>query len=120
MNKTILLGMIALGMGVTTCKAQTADNTIEVQRKVIDSLDKQLIEVIGARQRAVRAIGVYKAQHHIPPLQSARFQAVVQKSVEAGAREGLSEGFIVKLMNAIHEESLRVEDSLKKEGAPSY
>jgi chorismate mutase len=59
--------------GFTACQAQTEpkrdqENTLEIQRRKIDSLDKQLIEILGARQRAVKEIGIYKAQHHIPPL----------------------------------------------------
>ena len=120
MNKTILLGPVLFIIGFTTCQAQinskqTADNTIEIQRKAIDSLDKKLIEILGARQRAVKVIGLYKAQHNIPPLQPARFQEIMQKSIEAGEKEGLSAIFITQLLNAIHEESLRMEDSLKSE-----
>ncbi|WP_133994011.1 chorismate mutase [Dinghuibacter silviterrae] len=112
MKKTILLLTVLCIAGVTACQAQT--NPLDVQRKVIDSLDKKLIEILGARERAVTVIGLYKAQHNIPPLQPARFQQVLQKSIEAGAKEGLSAGFITQLMNAIHEESLRIEDSLKR------
>ena len=102
-------------VGNMSCQAQTdpkggPDNTLEIQRRKIDSLDKQLIEILGARERAVKEIGIYKAAHHIPPLQPARFQEVVKKSIEAGAKEGLSAEFITRLMNDIHEESLRIEE----------
>jgi chorismate mutase len=120
MYKTILLGTVLFIIGFTTCHAQinskqTADNPIEIQRKAIDSLDKKLIEILGARERVVKVIGLYKTQHNIPPLQPARFQEIMQKSIEAGAKEGLSAAFITKLLNAIHEESLRIEESLKTE-----
>ena len=111
MYKAILLGSVLWITGFTTCKGQ--DNTIDIQRKTIDSLDKKLIEILGARERAVKVIGLYKAQHNIPPLQPARFQEIMKKSIEAGAKEGLSAAFITQLLNAIHEESLRIEDSLK-------
>jgi chorismate mutase len=118
MYKTILLGPVLFIIGLTTCQAQInskqiTDNPIEIQRKAIDSLDKKLIEILGARERAVKVIGLYKAQHNIPPLQPARFQEIMQKSIAAGAKEGLSAAFITKLLNAIHEESLRIEGSLK-------
>jgi len=113
------LAVLAISaVGYSTCQAQSGsngnvDNTMEVQRKKIDSLDKKLIEVLGARERAVKEIGVYKAKNNIPPLQAARFQEVMKKGIEAGEKEGLSAEFISELLNAIHKESLRIEESLK-------
>jgi chorismate mutase len=103
---------------VANCQAQTdstqnRDNLLEIQRRKIDSLDKKLIEILGVRERAVKEIGIYKAKHNIAPLQPARFQEVMKKSIMAGAKEGLSEEFITQLLNAIHEESLRIEESLR-------
>jgi chorismate mutase len=87
---------------------------LATSRVKIDSLDDQLIKILGERERIVKAIGIYKAKNHIPPLQAARFQQVVDKGIAAGSKEGLSSGFITELLNAIHKESLRIEgDSVK-------
>ncbi|MBB5634798.1 chorismate mutase [Pedobacter cryoconitis] len=86
---------------------------LQISRKKIDSLDKQLIELIGERERVVKEIGLYKAQNNIPPLQADRFKQVLEKSIAAGGKEGLSAGFITELMNAIHKESLRIEEEIK-------
>ena len=117
-SRMLYLSCVILIGSFSTCQAQTntkenTGNVMEIQRKKIDSLDKQLIEILGARQRAVKEIGIYKAKHNIPPLQAARFQEVMKKSIEAGEKEGLSAEFITKLLNAIHDESLRIEESLK-------
>ncbi|HTI09042.1 MAG TPA: chorismate mutase [Puia sp.] len=114
----LLAALVIAELSFSKCQAQTnpkenTGNVMDVQRSKIDSLDKKLIEVLGARQRAVKEIGIYKAKHNIPPLQAARFQEVVKKSIEAGKKEGLSSEFITKVLNAIHEESLRVEESIK-------
>lgn len=89
------------------------DQTLQVSRKKIDSLDKALIALLGERERVVKGIGIYKAQNNIPALQTDRFKQVVEKSIEAGKKEGLSETFITELMNAIHKESLRIEEEIK-------
>ena len=86
---------------------------MEVQRKRIDSLDTKLIEILGARQRAVKKIGIYKAKNNIPTLQVARFQEVMSRTIEAGQKQGLAPEFVARLMTAIHVESLRIEDSLR-------
>ena len=82
---------------------------LDAGRIKIDSLDDQLIKILGERERIAQAIGVYKAKNHIPPLQEARFKQVVEKSIAAGKKDGLSAEFITELMNAIHKESLRIE-----------
>jgi len=120
-TRLFLAALVISALSISNCQAQTdskenSDNTMAIQRRKIDSLDRQLIEILGARQRAVKEIGIYKAKNNIPPLQAARFQEVVRKSIEAGKKEGLSPEFVTRILNAIHEESLRVEESLKSEG----
>lgn len=89
--------------------------TLEINRKKIDSLDSRILETIGLREKLVKEIGLYKAQNHIPPLQAARFQEVLAKSIAAGKQQQLSEAFVTELMNAIHKESLRIENAIKDE-----
>ncbi len=86
---------------------------LDAGRVKIDSLDNQLIKVLGEREKIVKAIGVYKAKNHIPPLQEGRFKQVVQKAIAAGNKVGLSPEFIMELLNAIHKESLRIENAVK-------
>ncbi|SEB18948.1 chorismate mutase [Pedobacter hartonius] len=94
-------------------KQETKDMTLEMYRKQIDSLDKTLIEVLGKRERVVKEIGIYKAKHNIPPLQAARFQQVLDRGIAAGDKEGLSAELITEVLNAVHKESLRIEEELK-------
>ena len=71
------------------------------------------MEVIGERERVVKEIGIYKAKNNIPALQADRFKQVLEKSIAAGEKEGLSATFITEMMNAIHKESLRIEEEIK-------
>lgn len=82
-----------------------------VYRSKIDSLDAQLISIIGQRERIVREIGIYKAENNIPALQKDRFKQVLERSIEAGKKEGLSPVCVEEIMTAIHKESLRIEQS---------
>ncbi|HTI92423.1 MAG TPA: chorismate mutase [Puia sp.] len=124
-TRLFLAALVISALSFSNCQAQTdpkenTDNTMAIQRRKIDSLDRQLIEILGARERAVKEIGIYKAKNNIPPLQAARFQEVMRKSIEAGKKEGLSPEFITKVLNAIHEESLRIEEGLKSDGAGGH
>ena len=91
-----------------------ADTTLQNNRKKIDRIDKQLIELIGEREKIVKEIGIYKAKNNIAPLQTARFQEVLNRAIAAGEKEGLSAEFVTELLNAIHKESLRIEEDIKK------
>jgi chorismate mutase len=82
---------------------------LETNRKMIDSLDKKIIETIALREKLVKEIGEYKDKNKIPTLQTSRFQEVLNHAVKAGMQQGLSEEFVTQLMNAIHRESLRIE-----------
>lgn len=90
-----------------------ADAVLAGYRSTIDSLDSSLIQVIGAREKIVREIGIYKAKNDIPPLQANRFQQVLEKTIAAGREQGLSPEFITGLMNLIHDESLKLENEIK-------
>ena len=95
--------------GYAQSNAVNTKQDLDVSRIKIDSLDNQLMKILGERERIVKAIGIYKAKNRIPSLQAARFQQVVEKGIAAGNKEGLSTEFITELLNAIHKESLRIE-----------
>jgi len=105
---TILLITASIASAQTKPINTQAD--FNAARAKIDSLDKQLLKTIGERERVATAIGVYKAKNNIPPLDEARFKQVVEKAKVNGKKEGLSAEFIEELMNAIHKESLRLEN----------
>ncbi len=116
--KSVCVAILFLVLAQTTLHAQTSQISTPADfnraRLSIDSLDKQLIKLIGERERVVKAIGLYKAKNNIPPLQAARFQQVLDKAKKAGKAEGLSAEFVEDLMNAIHKESLKIENAVKE------
>jgi chorismate mutase len=109
----VIFIVISANCQAQTDSLQTKNDLLTIQRQKIDSLDKVLIEILGAREQAVREIGIYKAKHNIAPLQPARFQEIMKRSIAEGEKVGLSAEFINQLLNAIHEESLRIEERLR-------
>jgi chorismate mutase len=106
---TVIVYLFYCGIANAQSNSINTKQDLEANRVKIDSLDNQLIKILGERERIVLAIGVYKAKNHIPPLQEARFKQVLDKGMAAGNKEGLSSEFITELLNAIHKESLRIE-----------
>lgn len=106
---------LARAQSVSVDAPKNTGQTLKISRNKIDSLDKKLIELLGEREKVVKEIGVYKAKNNIPPLQTDRFKQVLEKAIEAGKQESLSETFVTELMNAIHKESLRIEEEIKNQ-----
>ena len=78
-------------------------------REEIDQLDEQLWEVIGKRADVVRQIGEWKRQHGEQVIQPERWQEVLQHCQSVADKHGLSETVIQEVMEAIHNESVRIE-----------
>lgn len=111
--KKRIFSTVLLAMGLVGAKAQQQD-TLSINRNKINQLDKEIVHLLGERMEAARAIGIYKQAHNMEVLQSNRFNEVLQKAIEAGKAEGLSEEFIRSLYEAIHKESIRQQEALKK------
>lgn len=78
-------------------------------REEIDQLDEQLWEVIGKRADVVRQIGEWKRQHGEQVIQPERWQEVLQHCQSIADKHGLSETVVQEVMEAIHNESVRIE-----------
>ena len=78
-------------------------------REEIDQLDEQLWEVVGKRADVVRQIGEWKRQHGEQVIQPERWQEVLQHCQSVADRHGLSETVVQEVMEAIHDESVRIE-----------
>ena len=78
-------------------------------REEIDQLDEQLWEVIGKRADVVRQIGEWKRQHGEQVVQPERWQEVLQHCQSVAEKHGLSETVVQEVMEAIHNESVRIE-----------
>lgn len=96
-------------------KAQEKNNkdTLTYYRTQIDTLDKQIIDLLGQRMTAARAIGIYKMNHKMNVVQSARFEEILLNAIKRGNQLHLSEEFIRALYNDIHKESIYQQEQLR-------
>ena len=78
-------------------------------REEIDQLDEQLWEVVGKRADVVRQIGEWKRLHGEQVIQPERWQEVLQHCQSVADQYGLSETVVQEVMEAIHNESVRIE-----------
>lgn len=89
---------------------------IDQLRAQIDVIDENLLFALKSRMGVSSKIGKYKKEHNIAILQTGRWDSLLAEMVRKGSEYGLSERFIVQLFNAIHEESVRVQNDILSEG----
>ncbi|MBW6460590.1 MAG: bifunctional 3-deoxy-7-phosphoheptulonate synthase/chorismate mutase type II [Bacteroidales bacterium] len=85
------------------------DEMLHQWRKEVDLLDEEILHRLGQRMEIIAKIGKYKRNHEIELLQLERWSQVVEDRLKKGTARGLSRNFLMKLLNAIHEEALRVQ-----------
>ncbi|HCT30807.1 MAG TPA: 3-deoxy-7-phosphoheptulonate synthase [Bacteroidales bacterium] len=80
---------------------------LEQFRNKIDSIDQQMIELLGQRMRIVEEIGEYKKQNNVSVFQLYRWENILKSRVEYGERLGLDVEYIKNLLQLVHNESIR-------------
>jgi chorismate mutase len=85
---------------------------LESLRKDINMLDKQLIELLAERMGIAEKIGQVKKEGNVAILQRTRWQDIMNKMTEMGAKQGLSTEFIEKIFKSIHQESIDHQEKI--------
>ena len=85
---------------------QAQKETLDDLRLKIDKFDNDLLKTLDERMKVAEAIGQYKKEHNITILQPSRWDEIISRIVEKGAKHNLSEEFISTVFKAIHQESI--------------
>lgn len=85
---------------------------IEQLRAQIDVIDENILYTFKQRMAVSAKIGEYKREHNIAILQTTRWDKVLSSMVEKGREYGLSDKFLTEVFNAVHEESVRVQNEI--------
>jgi chorismate mutase len=81
-------------------------------RANIDVLDANLLDLLGKRMKVADEIGQVKKEANVAVLQNARWVEIQEKMVAEGAKKGLSDEFVIKLIKAIHQESITHQEKI--------
>src|SRR5690606_27550108 len=84
-------------------------------RAEIDKLDDQIIKVLGDRMKVVEKIGEYKRDNNVTILQVSRWDEIIQKRSNLAMALKLDKDFTVKLLELIHNESIRRQNEIMNE-----
>lgn len=76
-------------------------------RKQIDEMDDNLLNLLTKRMRISREIALYKKEHNMGVVQTARYSEILDKRCAQGSLCGMSTDFVRRIYEFIHEESVR-------------
>jgi chorismate mutase len=80
---------------------------IDQLREQIDRIDRDMMELMAQRMQLARQIGAIKKINHVAILQPERWQNVLLRHQEYGAKMELGADFVSLFVKAIHQESIR-------------
>jgi chorismate mutase len=92
-------------------KNEVLDRILELRAR-IDAADDQLLQSLIHRMQQVGELGKYKKSNDVTILQMNRWEEILQRQMRNGAGSGLSAGFIKRLYELIHEESIRIQTEI--------
>ncbi|MGB5989902.1 MAG: bifunctional 3-deoxy-7-phosphoheptulonate synthase/chorismate mutase type II [Marinifilaceae bacterium] len=84
-------------------------------RYQIDSMDSEMIDILGNRIQLTQKIGQYKKENNITILQEERWKHILDNAISVGKGRNLSEDFISKIFKAIHQESINKQTRIMNE-----
>lgn len=91
------------------------EDKLSTLRSQIDKLDDQIIKVLGDRMKVVEQIGEYKRDNNVTILQVSRWDEIIQKRSNLAQALKLDKDFTVKLLELIHNESIRRQNEIMNE-----
>lgn len=90
-------------------------HTLEDLRREIDLYDDKLLDILASRMNTAEKIGKYKKENNLTILQSGRWDELLRERTEKAVKKGLSEDFILKVLRAIHQESINRQTKVMNE-----
>jgi chorismate mutase len=75
---------------------------LEDLRKQIDEIDELIVSLLAKRMKIVKEIGRIKKENNLPVFDKSRWQEVIKSK----------KGFLKKIWKIIHEEALKIENSI--------
>lgn len=83
-------------------------------RARIDRIDDYIVELLGERMGISEEIGAFKKENHLAIHQAERWASIVKRALENSKRVGLTEEFILKMFQQVHNESIRHQEKMMK------
>ena len=91
----------------------SSQEEIEQIRQILDSMDAEVVDLLGKRMQLVEKLGKIKGENNMPIYQSERWREIVESRTLWGVNNGLDTEFILKLFELIHDKSIKTQIALQ-------
>jgi chorismate mutase len=86
-------------------------------RRIIDSIDEELLQILAKRLKVIEEIGEHKKDHNITIFQLERWNEILNTRGDLATKINLDSEFVKRIMSEIHKESIQIQtDMLNQEG----
>jgi chorismate mutase len=85
------------------------EDGLEKLRAEINDIDRELLNTLARRMQKSADIGKFKKENGITVLQIKRFQEMLKERLEIGEELGLDSGFVMRLLQLVHRESVQLQ-----------
>ena len=96
-------------LGAIQTRTSSASDSLLPLRQQIDEIDESIFALISKRMEVSRRIGQIKKSESLPVFQEERFAELMNKRLKWAKENGLSAEMVEAIMNAIHEESCKLQ-----------
>jgi chorismate mutase len=81
-------------------------------REQINQVDDELLLLLGQRMKIAAQIGSYKKNNNVTILQTNRWNEILERAFVKGEKLALSREFITKYLDAVHMESINLQNKI--------
>ena len=99
----------------TNLKDSVSDTDLSALRIKMDSIDEQLMELLSGRMEIAKLMGEFKKEEGLTVLHLKRWREIVKTRMKWSNELGLSEEFILRVLEQVHKESIKVQTDVMNE-----
>ncbi len=93
----------------SSLKDSISDRDLSALRIQMDSIDEQLMELLSGRMDIAKQMGKFKKEEGLTVLHLERWREIVRTRMNWSKELGLSEEFILRVLEQVHKESIKVQ-----------
>ena len=93
----------------SSLKGSITDSDLSALRIKMDSIDEQLMELLSGRMEIAKLMGEFKKVEGLTVLHLERWREIVRTRMKWSKELGLSEEFILRVLEQVHKESIKVQ-----------
>jgi chorismate mutase len=91
---------------------EKVQHSLDYLRAEIKEIDMDILNLLVDRMKVARKIGVYKKANDMTILQPKRWEEITSEAMNKGQKAGLSEDFINRYLQAVHDESIDQQEKV--------